>query len=142
MQAFLDWCRFYQNGSKPKKDSVPQINKIDKYFQVDLCAYCGLLGGEQTPLKPCARTRWLDFPTIPDWSTGSKSIDSPGATKNAWREACVLAEKSRGRSVCSNDVRICFDCFSKHGSAAYKKVGVRRLPRRHWNANGSERLEG
>mmetsp|Transcript_56978 Transcript_56978/g.84809 ORF Transcript_56978/g.84809 Transcript_56978/m.84809 type:complete len:372 (+) Transcript_56978:390-1505(+) len=123
MRKFLDWVEFYRVGSKPK--SPETILPIAKYFQIDMCARCGILGSldglAATKLQPCIRTKWPKIPVVPDWEAVKNNSKDDDV---AWREAVEKADMVRkvsGKVVCCNDDVLCMDCIIKEGCRACKK---------------------
>ncbi|CAB9502304.1 expressed unknown protein [Seminavis robusta] len=118
MQAFLDWVEFYRGGCKPESPKL--LLPIAKYFQMDMCARCGVmdsLSADQLEkgFQPCCRTKWPRTPVVPDWDTVTKSS---GNKQKVWREAWDQADKERketGRVVCGSDDILCKDCVFQEG---------------------------
>ncbi|KAG7351832.1 hypothetical protein IV203_007880 [Nitzschia inconspicua] len=112
LQRYVDWVNFCCGG---RKYTNPQkLVPIAKFFQMDICARCGVLRLLSRPnFHPCRRTKWPCLPTgiLPEFdSTATEDSDFYQAWKDAW-EVVEDEREAKGRVVCFNDDLVCDDCF-------------------------------
>ncbi|KAG7365925.1 hypothetical protein IV203_028595 [Nitzschia inconspicua] len=112
LQRYVDWVNFCRGGRKCTKPQ--KLVPIAKFFQMDICARCGVLRLLSRPnFHPCRRTKWPCLPTgiLPEFdSTATEDSDFFQAWKDAW-EVVEDEREAKGRVVCCNDDLVCDDCF-------------------------------
>lgn len=124
MKSFLDWVDFHRRGSMP--ENLELILPISKFFQMDMCASCGVLGPlkglpshvTRGNLKACSRTGWPRVPVLPLWDEATDDKESYQDSSRKWKKAWKLADKEReekGDVVCCNDDFFCKDCIIRKG---------------------------
>ena len=116
---FLDWCKFIdENKSKPEEGQAIKIVPIARYFGVDLCCDCGILGkDDQVELQLCTRAKWPKLPkTIPDYENVTETHSRAEEMRRVWIEALKQADKDCDRSACISSTEIrCLDCSRRKG---------------------------
>ncbi|KAG7366695.1 hypothetical protein IV203_029365 [Nitzschia inconspicua] len=117
-QRYVDWVNFCRGG---KRHPNPQeMVPIAKFFQIDVCARCGVLRLlSRQNFHPCRRTKWPRLPTnVPEFNSVTNGASD---VHQAWKEAWEVAENDRktsGRVVCCNDDLVCDDCFPSQSENA------------------------
>ena len=115
LAELLDWINDIDTIPETWRERRQQMLRIAKYFRVDVCSNCGILGTEHIRLAPCHRTSWPNISNIPAWDEVTRDIpdnDHSGHSR-AWREAWEAADRDRvasGRTVCLNDDLLCSGC--------------------------------
>jgi hypothetical protein len=141
MSCLLHWVNSIDRYQKVWSEHGRDINRIAKYFQVDLCKGCGCMGTvrngtesssefdsdddseiEGVELYPCHRTKWPNVTPIPSYEKAMKNINPLDSRERhrAWREAWDFAEqdgKINGQSACANDDLLCSKCICDSSNA-------------------------